>query len=77
MNEKKLIAVYYLTHGAFDITNDWAVRVVNELYSNLSNVTGVSSSTKNFVDLCKFHGLILYAKNMILDSDSMNAQQQT
>lgn len=49
----------YLADGALDVSNDGSVGIVNELDSDLSHVTGVTSAAENFVHLSKLDGLIL------------------
>lgn len=48
-----------LSHRTLDISNDGSVGIVDELDSDLDNVSGVTSAAEHFVDLGKLDRLIL------------------
>ena len=49
----------HLTDWSFYVSDNRSVWVVKEFYSDLGNVTGVTSATKHFVHFSKFYWLIL------------------
>jgi len=57
--EKQTGIIAYLADGALDVSDDGSVGIVDELDSDLSHVTGVTSAAENFVHLSELDGLIL------------------
>lgn len=64
----------YLADGALDVSNDGSVGIVDELDSDLSHVTGVTSAAENFVHLSKLDGLIL--RVILNEMNTNNGQPQ-
>lgn len=55
----QIVIKFYLSHRSLDVSDDGTIGIIQKLYANLGDVSGTSSSSKNFVDFGKLNRLIL------------------